>query len=67
MDLFVARYHLFKCTRGYVGHAYRGASSNGKIAAADTLEEAEVWRRRLMENNPGVGWGIYDTFADKKV
>jgi hypothetical protein len=57
----VARYHLYKGTRGYDGHAYRGPSSQGEVAEADTLEEAEVWRSQLLERNPGVGWGIYDT------
>ena len=57
----MARYHLFKGTRGYDGHAYRGPSSGGEVAEAATLEEAEAWRTRLMQANPGVGWGIHDT------
>lgn len=57
----MARYHLFKGTRGYAGHAYCGPSNAGQPAEADTLEEAMEIRGRLMMRNPGVGWGIHDT------
>ncbi len=63
----MARYHLFKGTRGYDGHAYRGPSSGGEAAEASTLEEAEAWRNRLLQANPGVGWGIYDTKRGENV
>ncbi len=63
----MARYHLFKGTRGYDGHAYRGPSSGGEAAEADTLEQAEAWRIKLLERNPGVGWGIYDTERGENV
>ena len=63
----MARYHLFKGTRGYDGHAYRGPSSGGEAAEALTLEEAEAWRTRLLQANPGVGWGIHDTERGENV
>lgn len=57
----MARYHLFKGTRGYSGQAYQGPSNFGVPAEADTISEALVVRSRLMMRNPGVGWGVYDT------
>ena len=63
----MARYHLFKLTRGYNGHAYRGPSSGGEVAEASTLEEAEAWRGQLLERNPGVGWGIRDTHTGEDI
>ena len=59
----MTRYHLFKGTRGYAGHAYCGPSNDGQPAEADTLEEALDIRARLMVRNTGVGWGIYDLEA----
>ena len=57
----MARYHLFKGTRGYSGKAYQGPSNLGVPAEADTLAEALIVRSRLMMRNLGVGWGVYDT------
>ena len=61
----MARYHLFKGTRGYDNHAYCGPSSLGIPAEADTIKEAEKLRDQLNSRNPGVGWGIYDTNLKK--
>jgi hypothetical protein len=63
----MTRYHLFKGTRGYAGHAYCGPSNDGQPAQADTLEEALDIRARLMVRNPGVGWGIHDLEAGSDV
>lgn len=63
----MARYHLYKGTRGYAGHAYRGPSSLGEIAEADTLEEAEAWRSQMLARNPGVGWGLHDTVTGEDI
>jgi len=57
----MARYHLFKGTRGYNGHPYQGPSNDGVPAEAETLAEALVIRDRLIMRNPGVGWGVHDT------
>ena len=57
----MARYHVFKGTRGYVGSPYQGPSNNGLPAEAHTLAEVKLLRERLIERNPGVGWGVYDT------
>ena len=43
----MARYHLFKGTRGYAGHAYCGPSNAGQPAEADTLEVAMEIRGML--------------------
>ena len=63
----MARYHLFKGTRGYAGHAYQGPSNDGQPAEADTLAEVKLLRERLIQRNPGVGWGIYDTHKQKNL
>ena len=63
----MARYHLFKGTRGYNGYPYQGPSNDGVPAEAETLAEALVIRSRLMMRNPGVGWGVYDTLTQKNV
>jgi hypothetical protein len=57
----MARYHLYKGTRGYNGYPYQGPSNDGVPAEAETLAEALVIRSRLMMRNPGVGWGVHDT------
>jgi len=63
----MARYHLFKGTRGYDGHAYQGPSNDGQPAEADILADVRAIYLRLMQRNPGVGWGIYDTVRKKHV
>lgn len=63
----MARYHLFKGTRGYSGHPYQGPSNDGVPAEAATLAEALVIRSRLITRNPGVGWGVYDTEKSEEV
>lgn len=57
----MARYHVFKGTRGYEGRPYQGPSNNGLPAEAHTLAEVKLLRERLIERNPGVGWSVYDT------
>jgi len=54
------KYHLFKKSRIYTGRAYSGATNDGNIAEAETLEEATVMKERMTHNNP-VGWDIYDS------
>lgn len=63
----MARYHLFKGTRGYDDRPYCGPSSLGVPAEADTMKEAEKLRNELLSRNPGVGWEMYDTHLRKYV
>jgi hypothetical protein len=63
----MSRYHLFKGTRGYAGRPYQGPSNDGMPAEADSLAEAHLIRARLMERNPGVGWGIHDTLLAEDI
>jgi len=54
------RYHIYKATRLYEGHAYAGPANQGEPAHTDLLCEAVALARKLSQTNP-VGWCIHDT------
>lgn len=56
----IMRYHIYKATRLYEGHAYAGAANQGAPAHADLLCEAVALAHKLGQHNP-VGWRIHDT------
>lgn len=60
------RYHIYKATRMYEGHAYAGPANKGLPAQSDILSEAVALAHKLSQTNP-VGWCIRDTHTGQDV
>jgi hypothetical protein len=60
------RYHIYKATRMYEGHAYAGPANKGLPAQAEHLCEAVDIANQLLQTNP-VGWRIHDTVTAQDV